>query len=131
LERTTKSLVLIRAKHLAESVTTPMLLLDAEGNVVYFNEAAESALGLRYTEVGQIPVSEWQERFKVRARDGSPFTLDTMPGWGDVRNERPGTGHVRLTTADGREPLLAVCAVPLFTSQDQLDGALVLFWEEG
>jgi PAS domain-containing protein len=129
LERT-KSLVLIRAKHLAESVTTPMLLVDDEGTLVFYNEAAEATLGLPFADLGPVPVSDWQERFRVRSRDDAPFPLDAMPGWIELQKERPGTGHVRFTTAAGHDVFIAVCAFPLFTSERRFDGALVFFWEE-
>ena len=130
MERTVKSLVLIRAKHLAESVTTPMLVIDADGTLIFYNEGAESMLRLPFADLGPVPVSEWQEKFKVRGRDDSPFPLDAMPGWIELQKERPGLGHVRFSTADGRDLFVAVCAFPLFTSESQFDGALVYFWEE-
>jgi PAS domain-containing protein len=130
MERALKSLVLIRAKHLAESVTTPMLLVDAEGNLIFYNEAAEVRLGQAFADLGAIPVAEWQERFRVRSRDDTPFPLDSMPGWIELQKERPGVGHVRVTTTDGRDLFIAVCAFPLFTTERQFDGALVFFWEE-
>jgi PAS domain-containing protein len=130
LERSLKSLVLIRAKHLAESVTTPMLLIDADGNLIFYNEAAELRLGQSFADLGTMPVSEWQEKFRVRGRDNAPFPLDAMPGWIELQKERPGVGHVRFTTMDGRDLFIAVCAFPLFTSERQFDGALVFFWEE-
>jgi PAS domain-containing protein len=130
IERSIKSLVLIRAKNLAESVTTPMLLIDAIGNLIFYNEAAEALLGTPFTDVGNIPASEWQDKFKIRARDDSPAPLERMPGWIDLVHERPGLGHLRITTLEGNDLFIAVCAVPLFTAQRQFDGALVLFWEE-
>ena len=130
IERSIKSLVLIRAKNLAESVETPMLLIDAAGNLVFYNEGAENLLGTPFTDVGNVSSSEWEEKFKIRARDDKPAPLERMPGWVDVTHERPGLGHVRITTLDGRDLFIAVCTVPLFTAQDQFDGALVLFWEE-
>lgn len=130
MERTLKSLVLIRAKHLAESVTTPMLLIDAEGNLVFYNEGAEAQLGTPFTDVGQVPAAEWQTQFRVRGRHDEPAPLQSMPGWIDLQGERPGIGHVRLTRLDGSDLFIAVCAFPLFTSQQQFDGALVIFWPE-
>ena len=130
MERTLKSLVLIRGKHLAESVTTPMLLIDAHANLVFYNEAAEVMLETPFTEIGTISAAEWQERFRLRARDDSPAPLEHMPGWIDLQGERPGLGHVRFTTLNGTDHTVAVCAIPLFTSQRQFDGALVLFWDE-
>jgi len=130
IERALKSLVIIRAKHLAESVTTPMLLIDAEGNLVFYNEGAEALLETPFTDVGVIPAAEWQDMFRLRARDDSPAPLEKMPGWIDLQGERPGLGHVRFTTLTGKDHFVAVCAVPLFTAQKQFDGALVLFWDE-
>jgi PAS domain-containing protein len=130
MERALKSLVLIRAKHLAESVTTPIFLVDNVGNMIFFNEAAEGKFGQAFADVGAIPVTEWQEKYNVRTRDDSPFPLDAMPGWIELQKERPGIGHVKFTTIDGRDLFIAVCAFPLFTSQDDFEGALVYFWEE-
>jgi PAS domain-containing protein len=130
IERTLKSLVLIRAKHLAESVTTPMFLIDNEGNMIFFNEAAEAKVGRPFADVGQIPVTEWQEQFRVRGLDDTPFPLEAMPGWMQLQKERSGVGHVLFTSFDGRDLYIAVCALPLFSGPDQFEGALVLFWED-
>jgi PAS domain-containing protein len=130
MERTIKSLVLIRAKHLAESVTTPMLLTDATGCLVFYNEAAEGLLGRPFSDVGQMDANEWQERFNIRNRDDEPFPVQAMPGWLELQNERPTQGHLKFTTLDGSEKFFAVNAFPLFTSQRTFDGALVIFWEE-
>jgi PAS domain-containing protein len=129
-ERTLKSLVLIRAKHLAESVTTPMLIIDASGTIVFYNEAAGALFDASFNDVGQLTANEWQARFNVRDRYDEVFPLDAMPGWVKLQKERVDIGHVRLTTLDGTDKFLAACAFPLFTSQQQFDGGLVLFWEE-
>jgi PAS domain-containing protein len=130
VERALKSLALIRAKHLAESVTTPMLLADGEGNMIFFNEAAEVLLGSAFADIGPQPASEWQARFRVRARDDSDFPLEAMPGWIALQGERPGLGHLRFTTLDGIDRFIAVCAVPLFAQAKLFEGAMILFWEE-
>ncbi len=129
MERALKSLALIRAKHLAESVTTPVLLADGEGNMIFFNEAAEELLGSRFTDVGPQPAEDWQQRFKVRARDDSPFPLEAMPGWIALQGERPGLGHLRFTTLEGADRFIAVCAIPLFAQATQFEGAMILFWQ--
>ena len=131
MERTLKSLVLIRAKHLAESVTTPMLIIDAHGTIVFYNEAAGVLFDVPFNDVGQLTANEWQTRFNVRDRRDNAFPLDTMPGWIELQKQRVDKiGHVRLTTLGGEDRFLAAVAFPLFTSQQQFDGGLVLFWEE-
>ena len=131
MERALKSLALIRAKHLAESVTTPMLLTARDGTLIFYNEAAEVMLGVPFADVGPLGASAWRDRFDVRGRTGEPFPLEAMPGWLELQTERPGTGHVVLRRSDGSDLVLAVCAFPLFTAQRQFDGALVLLWKDG
>ena len=130
VERTVKSLVLIRAKHLAESVTTPTFLADGDGNLIFYNEAAEAVLGRSYADAGPMPAAEWQETFNVRDRDGSPFPLDRMPGWIVLQKHRPALGHMKIQGLDGVDHFIAVCAIPLFTQAEQFEGALIIFWEE-
>ncbi len=125
-----KSLVLIRAKHLAESVTTPTFIADREGTLIFYNEAAEALLGRPFSDSGPMPAAEWGESFNIRSRDDSPFPLDAMPGWMEVQQHRPALGHLKFSNASGEDHLIAVCAVPLFTSQEQFEGAIVVFWED-
>jgi PAS domain-containing protein len=125
-----KSLVLIRAKHLAESVTLPMFLADADGNLIFYNEAAEALVGRPFVDSGAISAIEWQQMFNVRDRADAPFPLESMPGWITVQGARPAMGHIRFTSADRTEHFAAVCAFPLFTEQTRFEGALLLFWED-
>ena len=125
-----KSLVLIRAKHLAESVTTPMFLADAEGNLIFFNEAAESLLGRAFVDNGALTPTDWQRSFDVRDRNDAPFPLESMSSWIQVQNEQPAMGHIKFRAADGSDNLVATCAFPLFTEQARFEGALILFWRD-
>lgn len=130
VERALKSLVLIRAKHLAESIATPSFLADREGNLIFYNEGAETVVGRSFVDVGRLSPSEWRDKLDVRARDGSPFPLEAMPGWMQVQQHRPDLGHIRFKAFDGTDRFIATCAIPLFTSPDQFEGALIIFWEE-
>ena len=51
----TRSLVLILAKDLASRLATPVFVVDHEGSLLYFNEAAEPVLGVPYAETGEMP----------------------------------------------------------------------------
>ncbi len=78
-----------------------------------------------------MSAGEWGTKFNVRDRHDNAFPLEAMPGWIKLQNEsEPDIGHVRLTTLEGQDKFLAACAFPLFTSQQQFDGGLVLLWEE-
>ena len=122
--------MLIRAKHLAESVTTPMFLADAEGNLIFYNEAAEALLGKPFVDKGSLSPADWQRSFDVRDRDDHPFALESMASWMSVQNEQPSLGHIKFSSADGTDHLVATCAFPLFTEQERFEGALILFWRD-
>lgn len=130
MERALKSLVLIRAKHLAESVTAAMFLTDDAGNLIFYNEAAEVLLGRPFADAGTLTAKEWQQAFDVRSRDGEPFPLEAMPGWMVLQKHQPTLGHLRFRSLDGTERTVAVCAVPLFSGPDRFEGAQIIFWEE-
>ncbi len=126
----TLSPLLTNARQLAEGMWTATLVLDRDGALVFYNEGAEVLVGRPFADCGPMPASEWGGVFNIRARDGSPFPLETMPGWIHMLHRRPAMGHVRLTSLDGIERFLSVAAFPLFTEVGEFEGALAHFWEE-
>ena len=57
--RTQPDLVLIVARSFATKLATPTLIIDARGDLVYFNDAAAEVLGRSYLDVGSLPASRW------------------------------------------------------------------------
>jgi PAS domain-containing protein len=127
---TLKSLVLIRAKHLAESITVPAWLADADGNLVFFNEAAELLIGRTFADAGPMPASEWIETFNIRDRNDSTLKLEEVPGWVALQEHRPQTGHVKFTAQDGKDHFVSTAAIPLSDTPEHFEGVLIVFWEE-
>jgi PAS domain-containing protein len=72
-------LPLILAREFAANLATPMFLIDAEGTLVYFNEAAELMLGKSYAEVGPITANEFGARLQMAELDGSPLRRRDSP----------------------------------------------------
>jgi class 3 adenylate cyclase len=122
--------LLDHARHLAEGMWTPALVLDRYGGIVFFNEGLEILIGARFEETGPMKAADWGSRFNLRATDGSPFPLETMPGWLELQRSQPGLGHARVTTADGRDVLVRVIGTPLFTQLGEFVGAFAHVWEE-
>lgn len=128
--RTLRNLVLIRARHLAETMTTPTFLVDAAGDMIFYNEAAEGVLGRTFADEGTIPQAEVQKRLNVRDRDGNALPLEAMAGWSALQKRRPGYGQILFADFSGNDHLISVCALPLFTHPDDFEGSLVIFWED-
>ncbi|MBI4261170.1 MAG: PAS domain-containing protein [Actinobacteria bacterium] len=125
-----KSLVLILARDLASRLAMAAFVVDAEGTLVYFNEAAEAVLGVPFAECGEMPADEWATRFGARSPDGSEMALEHQPLGIAFREHRPAHGAMRIQAGDGVERDLEVTAIPLHSHPDELEGAVALFWQE-
>jgi PAS domain-containing protein len=125
------NLVLILARGLASSIATPMVLVDTEGNVVYFNEPAEPILGQSYAEAGEMSRDEWLGRFQPHDPEtGEQPALESLPIGVALNDRRPAHSSLQITGADGEQRSIAVTAFPLFARTQELAGALAIFWEE-
>src|SRR5438067_3670560 len=100
-----------------------MFLADADGNLIFYNEAAEGLLGRPFVDNGALSPSDWQQAFDVRDRNDAPFPLESMGSWIQVQHEQPAMGHIKFSGADGTDHLVATCAFPLFTEQQRFEGA--------
>src|SRR5688500_1421292 len=70
-----KSVVLILARELASNIATPMLVLDHDGTLVFYNEPAEIVFGARFDEIGETAATVWDARWPVTDVDGAPISL--------------------------------------------------------
>jgi PAS domain-containing protein len=123
-----RHIALILAKDLAANLATAMLLVDADGDLVFFNEPAESILGRPYAEA-QMSRAELARTFKPVDEAGEPVPLEKLPLSQAVRSGIPSHGHLRIEAIDGRTRDLEVVGIPLFAQVDQPVGGLAMFWE--
>jgi PAS domain-containing protein len=128
-ERRQKNLVLILAREFASKLATATFLIDAGGNLVFYNEAAEEILGRSFAEAGEIAAEQWGAIFDVKDLDGSPLPLEEMPGGVALLERKPAHRSLRITGLDGEQRVIAVTAFPLMARADELVGAVAIFWE--
>jgi PAS domain-containing protein len=123
-----RHIALILAKDLAANLATAVLIVDADGNLVFFNEPAERILGRPYAEA-QMSSVELARAFKPVDETGEPIPVQQLPLAEAFRKGTPSHGHLRIESVDGRTHDLEVVAVPLFARADELVGGLAVFWE--
>jgi PAS domain-containing protein len=123
-----RHIALILAKDLAANLASAILLVDPEGDLVFFNEPAERILGRPYAEA-QMSRAELAKTFKPVDASGAPIPLADLPLAAAFRSGIPSHGHLRIESVDGRTHDLEVVALPLFAQADKLVGGLALFWE--
>jgi PAS domain-containing protein len=130
VERTkSKHLVLILARELAANVATPMLIVDPDRVLVYFNEPAEELLGETFASTGEMSVSKWGATHEPHRLDGEPYPLEEFPLTTALHDHRPASDAVRFTGGDGVKRTVVVAAYPLLAQSSEFAGAVALFWE--
>src|SRR3954447_14001553 len=117
---------LILARNLMTVLEIPSLLVDAEGVLVFFNEAAGELLGKRFEETGRLSRDEWNEIGPVDPA-GNPLDSTGMPLRVALREGRPAHGRFNICTDERSIVEVETTAFPLVSSGD-FHGALVVFW---
>jgi PAS domain-containing protein len=121
-------MALILARDLAANVASAMLLVDADGDLVFFNEPAERILGRPYAEA-QMSTAELARTFKPVDDSGRPIPIDALPMTRAFREGVPTHAHMRIEAVSGGTRDLEVVAMPLFAHVGMLVGGLAVFWE--
>jgi len=117
---------LILARNLMTVLETPSFLVDHDGSMVFFNEAAGHLLGKSFEEIGRLNREEWNTIGPVDA-DGNPVADQKMPLAVALREGRPAHGRFHICTDENTIIEVETSAVPLFSGGD-FHGALVVFW---
>jgi PAS domain-containing protein len=123
-----KQLVLILARAFASNLSTPTLLADARGYLVFYNEAAEAVVGRRFAETGEMPLDEWLAAFEPRTADLEPIPAERRPARIALDERRPAHLQYVVTSVDGVQREIEVSAFPLFAHTEEFVGIIVIFW---
>jgi PAS domain-containing protein len=119
---------LILLRQVASYLDLPVFLINAEGDLVYFNEPAEPLLGLRFDEVGELSMPDWLARFRPGDESGRALAEEAVPLVVALREAR--AVHARLTIVglDGVRRAIDTTSVPLRGQGGDPLGAVALFW---
>jgi len=121
---------IILIRQVASYLAMPIFVVDPVGNLIYFNEPAESLLGRRYEESGEMPAEEWGTIFLPTDEQGRPLPPEQLPLMVALAEVRPAHSRFHIQSLDGIRHSLSVTALPLVGQQDRLLGGVAFFWEE-
>jgi PAS domain-containing protein len=124
-----KSLTLIRAREVATNLSMPMVVLDPDGTIVFYNRSAESILGDTFENAGELSSEQWAAVFAPEWEDGTPIPMQELPAGVALLEHRPHHLDLFYTAIDGVRIKAAVTAFPLIGREHELFGALVIFWD--
>jgi PAS domain-containing protein len=125
-QATEQPLELILARNLISLISLAAVLIDVDGAIVFFNDAAAQFFGGLFEETGAIPLARWRDQ--VGPFDEAEHHLPTgdLPVTRAYRDGRPGSGRFHIRSDSGIAEV-EVVALPLVGSVG-LHGAMVMFW---
>jgi PAS domain-containing protein len=121
-----RPLELILARNLVSIISLAAVLVDVEGALVYYNDAAGEIIGTRFEERGLISRGEWGAEMGPVDAEGRPLSFDDLPLTVALRDGRPGYGQFFIRAEGGLLEIVAG-ALPLVGPTGN-NGALVVFW---
>jgi PAS domain-containing protein len=119
-------LELILARNLVSILSLAAFLVDVDGSLVYYNDAAAQVMGARFEERRQISRAEWSSEIGPFDEAGTPIPYEELPLTSALRDGRPGYGRFFIQAEGGLLEILAT-AVPLVGPTGN-SGAMVIFW---
>jgi hypothetical protein len=125
----TKAIQMILARQLASCVAMPVLLVDTDGTLVFYNEPAEEMLNQRFEETGEIPAAEWNRLVMVADENREPLPPDERPIRAALMHRQPVSRAIWTQRGDAPWRHVQITAFPLVGEGDALVGIMSIFWE--
>jgi PAS domain-containing protein len=122
-------LELILARNLVSIISLAAILVDAEGRIVFYNDAAAQLVGEPFEEIGTMTRNEWSARYGPVDKQGAALAPDKLPLAVAVREGRPAYARFHIRAERGLLEVEAG-ALPLL-GPGGYRGAMVVFWVAG
>ena len=120
---------MILLRQLASYLALPMWMMDDTGNLIYYNEAAEGLLGIRFDDVGPITSENLVGAWHVTQLDGSALPEYDFPVVTALGKRKPAHRAIRFQGRDGVWRAVEVTALPIEGQGERFLGVLATFWE--
>ena len=124
-----KPIQVILARQLASSLAMPILIVDTEGTLIYYNESAEAILGQRFEETGEIAADTWSKLFAIADESRKAIAQESSPMMLALSERRPFSRTVWMQCGNREWRHVSITAVPLIGEAAQFLGATMVFWE--
>src|SRR5262245_9934625 len=108
-----REIEVILTRQLASYLAMPIFIVDADGTLVFYNESAEPILGQRFEETGEMPASEWSNRFRTVDDEGKTIPAERLPLMIALREKRPAHLLFWILGLDNVRRRIETTAVPL------------------
>lgn len=120
---------MILLRQVASYLTIPIWMMDADGNLVFYNEPAEELLGIQFDDVGPVHADQLGDMFRINDLDGEPIPDYEFPIVITLMKRIPAHREVRYCGMDGVWRDVAVSAIPVEGQASRFVGVFATFWE--
>ncbi len=121
----------ILSRRLAARLAVPVFIVDAGGNLLYFNAAAEPILGHRFDDFAERQRDEVFAAYLPTHEDGSAMKAEDHPLTLARASRQPAHQRFWIRGFDGVRRNIEATAIPLVGQSGRMLGALGFFWEIG
>jgi len=121
---------MILLKQWASLIAVPVWITDADGRLIYYNEATEEIIGLRFEDAGELSAEQLSEVFVLCDLDGSPLATDDRPLIIALTKQMASHRRIRFLRSDKEWREIAVTALPIIGEGNRQLGAMVTMWED-
>jgi PAS domain-containing protein len=121
---------IILARQFASGLSVPVLLVDARGDTLFYNEPAEAIFGRRFDEIDALPFEERATILAPRRQDGEPLPVEQLPGMLAMREHRAAHAEFYIHGLDGVLRAVEATAIPVESAGGEVLGTLVVMAQE-
>ena len=129
LSRSRNEVEIVLLRRLADRLTMPMFVVDADGRLAFYNPAAEPLIGRPFAQLGPGELDDWHDAFHPTDEDGSLIKREAHPMQIAVDSQQPSYRRFLFQGLDGGTRRIEGTAFPLLGQCDRHLGAVGIFWE--
>jgi PAS domain-containing protein len=124
-----KEIEQILIRQLASYLAMAVLIVDADGNLVFYNEPAEQILGSRFDETGEMAATDWATAWAPTDEAGTALAPEALPLWIALHDRRVASSRLWIHGFDNVPRYIEAVAFPLLGQGQRHLGAVALMWE--
>lgn len=124
-----KPIQIILARQFASTLAMPILIVDTEGTLIFYNEPAEVILDQRFDETGEMSAELWSMLFAVEDEDRKPIAVEERPMMLALTERKPVSRTMWMRCRYGEWRHVQITAFPILGEANQFLGAQMIFWE--
>ncbi len=121
---------IILNRQLADCLSVPVFIVDPEGTLLFYNEPAESILGKRFEETGEMKRMEWSTIFQPIDGEGRPIPPEELPLVIALTQQKPAHKRFFIKNYNGDRHRINVTSYPIIGRSKKFSGAVAIFWTD-